>query len=83
MILFIKIIVKIIIGSIVSLVIAGIAVDAFLWLRKPQVIKLSDGTKLTLVGVTYGKHHVPPKAKIAGRSSRGNGAPGFYDPQQN
>jgi len=54
---------KIILWSIVSLVIAGIAVDAFLWLRKPQMIKLSDGTKLTLMGVTYGKHHVPPKVK--------------------
>jgi hypothetical protein len=65
---------KIILWSIVSLVIAGIAVDAFLWLRKPQVITLSGGTKLTLLGATYGKHHVPPKTKIAGRSSRGNDA---------
>ena len=54
--------------------IAGIAVDAYLWFHKPQIIKLSDGTKLTLVGVTYGKHHVPPKIKIAGRSSRDNDA---------
>jgi hypothetical protein len=65
---------KIILWSIVWAVIAGIAVDAFLWLRKPQIITLNDGTKLTLVGVTYGKHHVPPKIKIDGRSSRGNGA---------
>ena len=65
---------KIIIWSIVLLVIAGIAVDAFLWLRKPQAIKLSDGTKLTLLGATYGKHHVAPKIKIAGKLTRGNGA---------
>ena len=65
---------KIILWSIVSLVIAGIAVDAFLWLRKPQVIMLNGGTKLTLLGATYGRHHVPPKTKIAGRSSRGNDA---------
>ena len=65
---------KIILWTIVSVVIAGIAVDAYLWFHKPQIIKLSDGTKLTFVGVTYGKHHVPPKIKIAGRSSRGNGA---------
>jgi hypothetical protein len=64
---------KIILWSIVSLVIVGIAVDAFLWLRKPQIIKLSDGTKLTLVGVTYGKHHVAPKIKIAGGSTRSGG----------
>jgi len=65
---------KIILWSIVSLVIAGLAVDAFLWLRKPQVIKLTDGTKLTLVGVTYGKHHVAPKIKIAGARARSGGA---------
>ena len=65
---------KIIIWSIVSLVVAGIAVDAFLWLQKPQVIKLSDGTRLTLMGATYGRHHVPPKIKIAGRSARVSGA---------
>ena len=65
---------KIILWSIVLVVIAGIAVYAFLWLRKPQIIKLNDGTKLTLVGVTYGKHHVAPKIKIGGRSSRSEGA---------
>jgi len=65
---------KIIIGSIVLLAIAGIAVSAFLWLHKPQVILLKDGTKLTLVGVTYGKHHAPPKIKTAGTRNRGAGA---------
>jgi hypothetical protein len=54
---------KIILWSIVSLVIAGIAVDAYLWLHKPQVILLKDGTKLTLIGVTCGKHHEPPAVK--------------------
>jgi hypothetical protein len=65
---------KIILWSIVSLVIAGVAVDAFLWLRKPQVITLAGGTKLTLLSATYGKHHVAPKIKIAGKLTRGNGA---------
>ena len=57
---------KIILWSIVLLVIAGVAVDASLWFRKPQIINLKDGTKLTLIGVTHGKHHVAPKIKIAG-----------------
>jgi hypothetical protein len=61
---------KIILWSLVSLVIAGIAVNAFLWLRKPQIITLTDGTKLTLVGVTYGKHHVAPKIKAANGRAR-------------
>ena len=65
---------KIILWTIVSVVIAGIAVDAYLWFHKPQIIKLSDGTKLTLIGATYGKHHVAPKIKIAGKLTRGNGA---------
>lgn len=64
---------KIILWSIVSAVIAGIAVDAFLWLSKPQVITLNDGTKLTLVGATYGKHHVAPKIKMAGGRARTGG----------
>ncbi len=65
---------KLLLWSIVSLVIAGVAIDAFLWLHKPQIIKLPDGTKLTLIGATYGKHHVPPKIKIAGKPARVNGA---------
>ena len=63
---------KIVIWSLVSLMIAGIAVDTYLWLRKPQTIALSNGTKLTLIGVTYGTHHVAPKIKINGKLTRGN-----------
>ena len=51
----------------------GIAAGAFLWLWRPQVIKLTDGTKLTFIGVTYGKHHVAPKITVAGKTTRGNG----------
>ena len=57
---------KIILWSIVSILVIGIVAGAFWSLRKPQIIKLKDGTKLTLVGVTHGKHHVAPKIKIAG-----------------
>jgi flagellar biosynthesis/type III secretory pathway M-ring protein FliF/YscJ len=46
---------KIILWSAVSVLIAGIAVGAFLWSNKPQVITLGDGTKLTLLGISYGK----------------------------
>jgi hypothetical protein len=69
---------KIILWSIVALVIAGIAVDALLWFHKPQVIKLSDGTKLTLVGVEYGKHHKYPKVKATG-IREGGGEPTSFD----
>lgn len=65
---------KIVLWSIVSAVIAGIAVVVFLWQGKPQVITLGNGTKLTLLGVTYGRHHVAPKVKIAGGRARGGSA---------
>ena len=70
---------KIILWNIVSLVIAGIAVGAFLWLRQPQVILLKDGTKLTLVGVEYGKHHKCPAVKTKSGVRRGDGGWSSFD----
>ena len=55
---------KIIIWSVVGIIIVGIAAAAFWWLRRPQVITLNDGTKLTLLGVEYGKHHKYPVVKV-------------------
>jgi len=55
--------IKILLWSVVSILIIGLAAGAFWWLRRPQVIVLANGDKLTLVGVTYGKHHAPPAAK--------------------
>jgi hypothetical protein len=43
-----------------SLLILGLTAGACWWLWPPQAITLSDGTKLTLVGVDYGKHHKCP-----------------------
>jgi hypothetical protein len=59
--------------SVISVLTLAIAVGAVLWLSRPQVILLKDGTKLTLVGVTHGRHHVPPKIKMAGTHNRGVG----------
>jgi len=68
---------KIILWSVVGILIVGIAVAGFFWFRKPQTITLSDGTKLTLLGVDYGKHHKFPKAKIKGL--RTGGGPNSFD----
>ena len=70
---------KIILWSIVSLVVAGLAVNAFLWLHKTQTITLADGTKLTLLGVEYGKHHKFPavKTKSGVRRNYGGGPSSF------
>jgi hypothetical protein len=64
---------KIILWSLVSILFAGLATGIFLWLHKPQIILLNGGTKLTLVGVTYGQHHVAPKIKLAGGRVRSGG----------
>jgi len=54
---------KIILWSVVSILIAGIAAGAYWRLRRPQVILFSDDSKVTLLGVDYGKIHVPPGVK--------------------
>jgi len=52
------------------ILLAGIVAAAMYWELRPQVITLKDGTKLTLVGVTYGTHHV----------FKGLRAPGSFTP---
>ncbi len=64
---------KILLWSIVGILIIGIAGGAIIWLTRPQVITLKDGTKMTLVGVSYGKHHAAPKIKGAGAGARRGG----------
>jgi hypothetical protein len=71
---------KIILWSVAGVLVLGTAIAAIWWLSRPQVILLKDGTKLTLAGVTYGKHHVPPKIKVAGARNRGGGA---FDTESN
>ncbi|HEY1662052.1 MAG TPA: hypothetical protein VGI03_06500 [Verrucomicrobiae bacterium] len=61
---------KIVLGALILILVAAIAVAGFWWFSRPQIIILSNGTKLTLLGVTYGKHHVPPKITIAGKRIR-------------
>jgi hypothetical protein len=70
---------RIVLWSIVSVAIVGIAVGAFLWLRKPQIITLRDGSKLTLIGVEYGKHHKCPAVKTKSGVRRGNGGWSSFD----
>ena len=58
----------------VVILFAGLAVAGYWWILRPQVITFKDGSKLTLIGVTYGKNHVAPKIKIGGKLTRGSGA---------
>jgi hypothetical protein len=66
--------IKILLWSIASILIIGIIAAAVWWELRPQVITMSDGSKLTLLAVQYGKKHAPPNVKMpAGtRARRGN-----------
>jgi hypothetical protein len=72
---------KILLWSVVSILVIGIALGAFWWSRRPQIILLDNGTKLTLVGVTYGKHHVPPSAKKVAGARRVRSGMAFNTPE--
>ena len=60
---------RIIVGSVVSILIIGLAAGAFWWLRRPQVIIFSDDSKVTLLAVEYGKRHAPPAVKASTTST--------------
>ena len=68
---------KIVLWSVVSVLAAGILAASVWWLRRPQVITLSDGTKLTLLSVEYGKHHKFPTVKVKTSGRRGGGPTSF------
>jgi hypothetical protein len=61
---------KILIGSVVSVLVIGLAGGAYWWLNRPQAITFSDGSKLTLLGVEYGKRHALPGGKLPPGSPR-------------
>ena len=69
---------KIILGSVLAIVIAGVAAGVYWWMSRPQVILFSDDAKLTLLKVDYGKRHTPPattgkpSAGARGTAARGN-----------
>jgi hypothetical protein len=52
-----------------SILIAGLVSAAVWWFWRPPSITLTSGTKLTLLGVSYGRHPTPPKS-VAGTTRR-------------
>lgn len=58
---------KIILSSVAILLVIGIAGGVYWRLSRPQVIKFSDGTTLTLMGMEYGKRHALPSGKMPKR----------------
>jgi hypothetical protein len=66
---------KILWGSLVLVLLAGLGTGAYWWSWRPQVVTLSDGTTVTLVGVDYGRKHTPPAVKApAGKPTRRGGS---------
>jgi len=59
---------KILLWSAISVLVLSLAAGAYWWLSRPQVMVLDNGTKLTLLAVTYGKHHTCPASKLAGHT---------------
>jgi hypothetical protein len=77
--------IKILLWSVVSILIITLAVGAYWWMSRPQVITFSDDAKVTLLKVEYGKRHAAPTAKAAakpaaGASARRGGASSFTTP---
>jgi hypothetical protein len=58
---------RVLLWSAISVLILGVAASAYWWLSRPQVLVLDDGTRLTLLAVTYGKRHTLPASKTGGR----------------
>ena len=56
---------KILLGSVVSILILGLAAVAYWWLSRPQVITFSDDAKVTLLKVEYGKRHSSPTVRAS------------------
>jgi hypothetical protein len=55
-----------------GLCVVALAVAALVyWETRPQVVILKNGTRITLVSVTYGKHHVFKGVKTTGSRPRG------------
>ncbi len=55
---------KIILSSLVAILVLGGAAGSYWWISRPQVIKFSDDTTLTLLGADYGKRHAVPGGKL-------------------
>jgi hypothetical protein len=62
---------KFLFWTVISVLVLGLAGWLYVWLR-PQTIVLTDGSRLTLLGVTYGKHHSFTTKDKWGRTIRGN-----------
>jgi hypothetical protein len=71
---------KVLLWSVVSILIIGLAAGAFWWWSRPQVVTFSDDAKVTLLAVQYGRRHAPPTVKTPAARSRNRGRGTFTTP---
>ena len=55
---------KVVLWSVILVLLLGLAAGGYWRMKRPQVITFSDGCKLILLGVDYGKHHTVPGGKL-------------------
>ncbi len=60
---------RIILWGGISILVVGLAALVW-WLMRPQEFTLAGGTRLSLVAVTYGRHHASPATKSQDRPHR-------------
>jgi hypothetical protein len=60
---------KIILGIVAVVLVLGVAAVSIWWMLRPQVITFSDDSKVTLLGVDYGKHHVSPTSSATAETA--------------
>jgi hypothetical protein len=62
---------KILLGGLVAVLVLTFAAVVYLRAAQPQSVVLSDGSRLTVLDVTYGKKHTLAKSKVGGRKVNG------------
>jgi hypothetical protein len=58
---------KIILLAVAAIIVIGLAGGAYWWLSRPQIIAFSDDSRLTLLGVDYGRRHALPRGSDSSR----------------
>lgn len=68
---------KILFVGVVAILAAGAVIVGLWWSRRPQVVVLESGGRLTLLGTTYGRHHTPAGSRqpLPVARSRARGGP--------
>jgi hypothetical protein len=62
--------IKMVLLGVAAVLVIALAAGGIWWMMRPQVIVFSDDSKVTLLGVDYGKKHAPPNVKPPSGTNR-------------